>query len=82
MPAQFAAPSWRPPSECEPGVRDGFPAQWQKKHKCGRCSNEFTYYKLCESRRANTVTERDGEPRDWRVCMDCELDLRLDEWAS
>ena len=52
------------------------------KHECGKCSGDLTDHKLCESRRASAVNERDGEPRSWRVCADCELSLRIAEWDS
>ena len=53
-----------------------------KKRKRERRSNEFTCYKLRESSRPNTVTNRDGEARFWRVCVDCELDFRVEEWTN
>ena len=50
--------------------------------KCGKRQGRFKRYDMRESQRPNAVDHREDGDAYWRVCADCEMDLRQDDWSS
>ena len=56
-----------------------------KLRKCAICDVEQTYFKMLDWVREATKYPKDEleETRKyWRVCVDCELRMRLEEWEK
>eukprot|EP00974_Lingulodinium_polyedra_P092468 8958667-Lingulodinium_polyedra.AAC.1 len=56
-----------------------------KLRPCGLCKDMYTHFKLMESHRAEHAYEQracDDEKRSWRICVECEAQIRVTEFAK